>query len=65
MKIDLNKLELIMAQKIITSDQLAKRSNVARTTISQIFNGRTEVNPSTLGKLARSLDVNVEDLWGV
>ncbi|QEH71024.1 helix-turn-helix transcriptional regulator [Cellulosilyticum sp. WCF-2] len=60
---NLYKFKLAIANALITTTDLAEKANVSRTLISNILNGKkSEVQPATVGKLARALDIKVEDL---
>lgn len=58
MKLDRDKLELFRAKKCFTIQALAK---AARVSCSPIVNC-DKVNPVTAGKIAKALDVDVEEL---
>lgn len=58
MKLSKNKLELFRAKKCMTVRELAK---AARVSCSPIVNC-DKVNPVTAGKIAKALDVDVEEL---
>ncbi len=63
LKLDKSKVLLAIAYKCITTEELQKESEVGRTTISKILNGKkTEVQAHIAGKIARALGVKVEDL---
>ena len=62
MKIDKLKLQLAMANACLTIGQLAKQSKISRTSITNFISGKTSPKPATIGKLARALKVDVEDL---
>lgn len=62
MKLDLKKLEIAMAEKCYTIQELSKISTVGVSTISNIFNRGQQPNLWTIGKLARALKVSVKDL---
>ena len=62
MKLDLKKLEIAMAEKCYTIQELSKVSTVGVSTISNIFNRGHQPNLWTIGKLARALKVSVKDL---
>ena len=61
MKISAQKLELLLAQKQMTTGELAKRSGLCRHNISTIRR-RGTCMPVTLAKLAKGLGVNPVDL---
>ena len=57
------KFILAFANTAETTGDFSKRSNVSRSVISEIINGkRTAVRPITIGKLASALGVKVIDL---
>ena len=61
MSINIEKFKSIVINSGFTVSELSKYSGVSRTTINRINSG-TVVKPSTLGKIARTLGVKVEDL---
>lgn len=62
LKVDSNKLILTIANKGYSAVELSKESGVNQVTISRIKAGTQEPRPQTLGKIARALEVKVEDL---
>ena len=56
------KLKIERARAGLTVDGLAKKSNVDSQTISRIENGKTEPRVSTLGRIAKALNIDVEEL---
>lgn len=64
MKADRNKLELAMAKACILPSELAELAEMPRPTLNGVIKGRN-VRPATLGKVARALGVNVEELLEV
>lgn len=63
MEINLYKFKLAIANALITTTDLAEKAAVSRCVISNIINGKkATVKPVTLGKLAKALEVKVEDL---
>ena len=61
MKIDNQKFEIAMAKACLTSSDLSKISGVSAFTISRIQTNN-EMLPSTIGKIAKALEVPVEEL---
>ena len=61
MKIDTNKVLLILAKNELTKAALAERSGVSRQNISIIL-GRGTCEPATAGKLANGLGVPVAEI---
>jgi DNA-binding XRE family transcriptional regulator len=62
LKVDSNKLILARANIPMTVRELSKASGVAVSTISKIENGHCEPNLITIGKLAKALNIKVQDL---
>lgn len=60
MKIDKRKLDLCRAKKCMTTKDLLKEAKVSSVTISKI--GTKETKALVVGKLARALDVEPEDI---
>ena len=61
-KINLTNFILARARAGLSTEEISKKSEVGRVTISRIQNGIVQPNPVTIGKLARALDIPVEDL---
>lgn len=62
MIIDNYKINLLLANKCMSINELAAASGVDKVTISRIRNGSQRPRPKTLGKIARALETNVENL---
>jgi DNA-binding Xre family transcriptional regulator len=62
MKIDKNKLDLAMAANCISYEKLSKITGVSQVTIARMKNGSQNPRPITVGKIAKALNVKVEDL---
>ena len=61
---DLPRLRLIRQGAVMSQEELAERSGVARDTISKLETGRRGAYPSTIRKLAAGLDVQPQLLMG-
>lgn len=61
MMADKQKLQLIMANACITSGDLQKKSGLPRGTFLNVITGKN-VRPATIGKIAKALNVPVENL---
>ena len=61
MKIDIEKLNDMMKQRLETNASLAEKMNVNVATVSRIRNGR-DLRISTMKKLTEALECTVEDL---
>lgn len=62
MKINIIKLGVAMAKLCVTQEELARMAGVNVMTISRAKNGQGNVQLSTIGKIAKALNVQVEDL---
>lgn len=62
MKIDTHKLSVEMARNCFSTEQLSKDAGVSRVTLQRLKSGRQVARPQTIGKLAKALEVKVEDL---
>lgn len=62
MKIAKFNLELAMANACVTAEELSKITGISSITIARIKNGVQEARPSTVGKIAKALNVKVEEL---
>ena len=56
------RVKIERARAGLTVDDLSKISKVDRQTISRIEKGMTEPRVSTLGKIAKALNIDVEEL---
>ena len=61
---DLPHLRSIRRRAILSQEELAERSGVARDTISKLESGRRKAYPTTIRKLAAGLDVEPQLLLG-
>lgn len=61
MKLDVKKIEILLAEKELTKAKFAEQCGVARQNISSVLQ-RGSCEPITAGKLARSLGVSVSDI---
>lgn len=61
MKIDTNKVVLLLAEQEMTKTDLAEKCGIARQNISIIL-GRGSCTPTTAGKLAKGLGVPVSEI---
>lgn len=62
---ELNTLKRLRAEKGMTLRELSRVSDIDQSTISQIENSRQKGRLDTLGKLARALDVPIDDLMSL
>ena len=59
-----DRLRVLRLRAVMSQEQLADRSGVARDTISKLETGRRGAYPSTIRKLAAGLDVQPQLLMG-
>lgn len=62
MNINKNKLDLAMAKECCTAEQLVKLTGVSQVTLGRIKRGVQQPRPATIGKIAKALNVRVEEL---
>lgn len=62
MKIDGRKLDLIMAAQCLTSEKLSTVTGVSQVSISRFRRGIQQPRPATIGKIAKALNVEIQDL---
>lgn len=62
MTIDKGKLQLVMAKKCYTVNDLAEKASISRNSINAYMSGRKNPKPITVGKIAKVLEVKVEDI---
>ena len=62
MQVDINKINIGMANEGITISGLAKRSKLSRQHLSKIFKNEVITKPITVGKIARALNLKVENI---
>jgi transcriptional regulator with XRE-family HTH domain len=65
MRIDSNKLDLAMARACVSIAELRDKSGVSDVTLARIRRGAQEPRPSTVGRLARALGVDVRDIVAI
>lgn len=62
MKIDSKKFSLALAKKCMSMSEVSLASGVDTVTITRISKGTQTPRPQTVGKIAKALNVPVEDL---
>lgn len=55
------KLDIAMANKCMTSNELQKKSTLPRGTFLKVIGGKN-VKPVTAGKIAKALEIQVQEL---
>ena len=61
MKINVKKLEILLARECINNKELRERAKIGYATLVHIKQGKN-ILPITVGKIARALNVDVTDL---
>lgn len=62
MTVNTTKLNLLMANRMLTMRELSEESGVSLVTLARLKAGTQVSRPQTLGKVAFALGVKVEDL---
>ena len=62
LKINLQKLQIAMANKAFSSKELSEKCGVSQVTITRITKGVQVARPQTIGKIARALNVPVTEI---
>jgi DNA-binding XRE family transcriptional regulator len=57
-------LKRLLFEREMTNRELARKCDLDENGLGQIINGKRVPNLITAMKIARALEVNVEDLWG-
>lgn len=61
MRLNRNKVYLLMAKGLITQTILADKAGISRQTMSAVMNGRN-CRPELLGKISKALGVEPEEI---
>lgn len=56
------KLETFLAKKCMTYTELSNKSKVSRITLKRLVDNKVKSRPITVGKIAKALNIKVEDL---
>lgn len=62
MKIDNQKLDMLMATQCLTSEKLSKVTGVSQVSIARFRKGTQQPRPATVGRIAKALNVPVTDI---
>lgn len=62
MRISSDKLHLAMANACINQYELCDKAKIGRPTLTQLKSGRRNPRPATIGKIAKALNVKVEEI---
>lgn len=61
-KLDLKSLKLEVIRSGYSINEIAERTGLARQTISKALNNEISVRPSTAGKIAKALEIDVKSI---
>lgn len=61
-KLNLKVLNLVMIKKGYSINELAKQSSVGKATISRLIRNKSVARPSTIYKIAKALEIDVEEI---
>lgn len=61
-KLDLKSLKLEVIRSGYSINEMAERIGLARQTISKVLNNEIAVRPSTAGKIAKALGIDVKSI---
>lgn len=62
MKININKLNIAMAEKCLGNKELCKKANISLVTLINIKTKKRNCLPITVGKIAKALNIPVSEL---
>lgn len=62
MKLDTNKFEKVLADKGLMLKDLCDKAELAEVTLRNIRQGKRTPRPATLGRIAKALGVDVQDI---
>lgn len=62
MKIDSLKFNLALAKSCLSMTELSEMSGVNNVTLTRICKNKQEPKPKTIGKIAKALNMSVEEL---
>lgn len=62
MNVSKQKIYVFMAEKCINISELANLTNLSINTIYSVINHKRQPKPSTVGKIAKALNVDVEKI---
>ena len=62
MRIDIKKLEIFQARECLDNKELRQKADIGNLTLVQIKQGIRNVQPKTVGKIAKTLNCDVTEL---
>ncbi|HHK5539198.1 helix-turn-helix domain-containing protein [Bacillus cereus] len=57
------RLKIILADRMIKQSALAKRAGITDQTLSMIVRGKSEPTLRVAMRIAKALDMKIEDIW--
>ena len=61
MRLSKRKIEIAIADSLMKITEFSKKANLNFATVKKVLNGK-EIKPETAGKIAKALNVSVEEL---
>lgn len=62
LRLNIEKIRLAQARDCLTITELSEKASLGKGTLEKIFNGQRNATPKTIGKLAKALNMDVEQL---
>ena len=62
MRINSAKVELALAKECILMKELCQRAEITPISLKRILSGAVNPRPATVGKIAKALNVNVQEI---
>ena len=62
LELDIKKLCIAQANACLSVSELAQRSGITKTWISNLIHGERKASPKTIGRLAKALNVDVDEI---
>lgn len=62
MKLDAKKMDAAVGNACMTYKMLSEATGISTCTLARIKNGHQQARPNTIGKIAKALNIKVEDL---
>lgn len=65
MKLNIQKLQIAMANACMNKTELAEAAGISKIAVSSYFSGKRKSTPKTIGKIAKALNVSVTEIIDV
>jgi len=62
MILNIEQVQLEMARQILRTDDLVKLSGLSSYGLNKILKGKTKPTPASIGKIAKALQIDVEEI---